>query len=564
MMTKDNIYRKLLKECCDGLISLQITGTDKAFRGGFLCRACKMIHGRSPDAVYPLSVMYKLTGERKYLEAADLCFDYGENLLCKDGALYNDAQAGWRYTTVFHNIAVLETLHSLGNRLPENMRKKFAARSEGMTRWLYENLDENSPPNINYVTTNALSLELAGLAFGEEKYRERAAHLAEYALRHFSENGLFYGESKNHDAVSPLGCRAVDIGYDLEESVPALVKYAKAAGNEKMLAFLSEQLRKMTEFILPDGGLDNSFGCRNNKWTYYGSRTSDGISPAYLLLADRDPVFAEAAYRNTRLQQQCTADGLLCGGPDYRKHGEYPCTHHTFEHANAIAFAVDCIPEKYLVSQGVELPSERSDFYRYYPEVNTFKFTRGNYSATITGYDFDVPFSGHASGGTLSMLYGKNVGPMIAASVTDYVLVEPTNMQQPLDIEHHRSLVPRLEAERDGEKYASSRFVLPKMTAEVTEEHVRIKVETGLSARDGKSLSVKPRVEYMLDAVGMRVSVTGAEGMKFVLPLISGRVCIQKGALVKKEQIFFLTGGFIAEEYTIVPDRGEMEFDIKE
>ena len=40
-------------------------------------------------------------------------------------------------------------------------------------------------------------------------------------------------------------------------------------------ALLRIQIRQMDDLKL-DGGWDNSFGTRNNKWTYWGNRTSDG------------------------------------------------------------------------------------------------------------------------------------------------------------------------------------------------------------------------------------------------------------------------------------------------
>ena len=547
-----NIYEKLLKEYCDGLISVQYTGEDKAFRGGFWCRACKMIHGRSPDAVYPLAVMYKKTGERKYLDAALMAFEYGETMLCSDGSLYNDSQANWRYTTVFHTIAVFETLHSLGTRLSETQRELLLKRAKGMAEWLYDNLDENSQPNINYCATNSLALQYAGMFFNEEKYLRQAKHLAQYAYRHFTENGLFYGESKNHDAYSPLKCRSVDIGYDLEESIPALVKYARLAKDEEALSYLAEKLFQMTDFILPDGGLDNSFGCRNNKWTYWGSRTSDGCSPAYLILADKNPIFAEVAYRNTELLDKCSKDGFLYGGPHYERHGEYPCVHHTFEHANALAFVVEEIEEKYLVPDKRELPVEKN-WFKFYPEINTYKFARGNYNATVTGYDFDLPFSGHASGGTVTMLYGKNVGPMLAGSVTDYVLAEPTNMQQALDVKRHRSLVPRL-VKTGNESYSSSNYTHMKMCEKVDETAVEIFVKTGLSTKEDCCLDCSIDIQYRLSEEGLSIHISNAKGMKFLLPLIAGKIEVQTGTIEKEEEIFFLTGGFIANEFTVIPD----------
>jgi hypothetical protein len=101
-----NLYKTLLKEYCDALLSAQIHCADRTFHGGIWCKSCKMIHGRCPDAVFGLIVMAKISGEQKYLQAAKDIFAHGENMLCTDGGLYNDAQAAWRYTTTFHQIAV--------------------------------------------------------------------------------------------------------------------------------------------------------------------------------------------------------------------------------------------------------------------------------------------------------------------------------------------------------------------------------------------------------------------------------------------------------------------------
>ena len=58
----NNIYFDLLKRWGDGLLAHQIQEGEEAFKGGFLCPSCKMIHGRTPDAIYPLGVLYKKTG----------------------------------------------------------------------------------------------------------------------------------------------------------------------------------------------------------------------------------------------------------------------------------------------------------------------------------------------------------------------------------------------------------------------------------------------------------------------------------------------------------------------
>jgi len=559
-----NLYEKLLKEWCDALISVQDKGNDPAFKGGIYCRSCKMIHGRCPDAVYGFTVMAKLSGEEKYLRAAKDVFAYGENMLCTDGGLYNDAQAAWRYTTTFHQIAVIETLQSGKSLYDAETLAAFEKRAKGMAEWLYQNLDEHSPANINYATTNGLAMALSGEYFGEQKYLDRAAHLIAYAMEHISESGFLYGESKPHSRLSDKGCRSVDLGYNVEESIPALVKYAVLVKDDALLNRVEGVVRTHLKFLLPDGGWDNSFGNRNNKWTYWGSRTSDGCAPMLLLLADRDPVFAEAAYRNTQQLAACTVDGFLYGGPHYHRHGEHACTHHLFEHINSIAFALEHIDEKYLCPAHVAIPMDSEEVFDYYPEVRTYKLAKGKYSATVTDYDFDIYFSGHATGGTLTALYHKDKGAMIMGSVTDYVLVEPTNMQQALDREHHRSLLPRFEVVKDGVRYSSTFYLFADFDGKKGEKEHTVSALTGLQDNAYHVLEgVKPEVKYTLSVAGMRISASGAKGVKFILPLIAGEVICEKGSLEQTDDVFFLTGGFMAKEYTFVPDaNGELDLQI--
>ena len=559
-----NLYKTLLKEYCDALLNAQIRCEDRAFHGGIWCKSCKMIHGRCPDAVFGLVVMAKISGEQKYLQAAKDVFAYGENMLCTDGGLYNDAQAAWRYTTTFHQIAVIEALRAGEDILDQDTKKAFEKRAKGMAAWLYDNLNESSPANINYATTNGLAMALSGNYFHEEKYLQRAKRLINYAMAHISESGFLYGESKPHDKLSEKGCRSVDIGYNVEESVPALVKYAVEVKDDALVERLIPIVETHLKFMLPDGGWDNSFGNRNNKWTYWGSRTSDGCAPMFLLLADKNPMFAEAALRNTEMLHKCSVDGFLYGGPHYHQRGEHACTHHLFEHVNSIAFAVEYIDEKYLSPVRTEIPSDGEDIFDYYPEIRTYKLAKGEYSATLTDYDFDIIFSGHATGGTLTALYSKKKGPMVMGSVTDYVLVEPTNMQQTLDREHHRSLLPRFEVIRDGERYSSTFYLYADVKSEKGQNGYTVSALTGLSSNKLEILAgVRPTISYTLSESGMRITIANAIGVKYVLPLIAGELKLIKGELENSDEIFFLTGGFIAQEYTLVPNEdGEIELII--
>ena len=551
---------KLLRDWCDALIKLQFKGLELGdLKGAFYCRSCQVIHGRCPDAVYPFVYMYKTTRDERYLNAAKDVFDFGETLVCDDGAVLNDAQNEWKGITVFAAISLCEALNCGKEFLDAETVTKWEARLLGMGEWCYKNLDKDCSANINYPVTNTFAMELLGRYFEREDFKIKAKELADYAFSMITENGFLVGEGKPRDAVTPLGCRPIDVGYNMEESIPSLVKYAKLIGDEELIKKLSDVLLKQLDFMLPDGAWDNSFSSRNNKWTYYGSRTSDGCAPAYVLLADRHPAFMEAARRNIELTKACTYDGLLYGGPHYKRHGEHPCTHHTFEHANALACVLENLDGEY---DRTDIPCDCASGVKYYPEVNTYKLAAGNYRATVTGYDYAIELGHHACGGTLSMLWKYGTGPIIAGSVVGYRISEPHNYQLTTATMTHRCLVPRLELKSPKSTYNSAFFATPKMTS----NGCAIKVTGGLSDRNAKRLQgdADRLFTYSLSENGLEISIENAQDCEFILPLIAGELEITCGKLISSEEIFFLTGGFIANECRIAPDEsGKMSLIIK-
>ena len=550
----------LLRDWCDGLLALQFSGIgDTTIDGAFHCRACHVLHGRCPDAVYPLVYMYKETREEKYLNAAKAVFDWGENLVCDDGAVLNDAQNDWKGITVFAAIALCEALVCGKELLDSETITKWEQRLDAMGKWCYENLDKDCSANINYPVTNTFAMALLGKYFGINDYAKKARELCDYAMSMITENGFLVGEGKPRDTVTSLGCRPIDIGYNMEESIPSLVKYAKLTENEELIEKLSDILLKQLDFMLPDGAWDNSFGSRSNKWTYYGSRTSDGCAPAYVLLADRHPAFMEAARRNIELTKVCTYNGLLYGGPHYRRHGEHACVHHTFEHANALACVLENLDKEHV---GTSLPCDLANGIKYYPEVNTYKLACGDYRATVTGNDYSVEFGHHACGGTLTLLWKYGIGPMIAGGVVGYRISEPHNYQLTTATKNHRCLVPRLVIKSTGMEYNSAYFVTPKME----NEGYTIKVTGGLSNPKTHRLEndTDRLFTYTLTENGLELTVEKAHGAEFILPLIAGELNVIDGCVKANEEIFFLTGGFIADEYTISPDAsGKIKLIIK-
>lgn len=451
-----SLYASLLQTWCDGLLFHQVTAIlDPALHGGLLCPACALIHGRCADAVQPLLSVAHSTGDSKYLRAAILVHDWSERQVSRaDGSWVNDVTlSSWKGITVFHAIALAEALHHHGSILDTATRQRWTERLARAAKFL-DGFITIETGNINYPVTASFCFALCGQVLGEQRYLDRARKLAHTALEYFTPNGFLFGEGHPLKAVTAKGCHPVDLGYNVEESLPSLAQYALLTNDKAVLDQTIAALRTHMEFMLPDGAWDNSWGTRNYKWSWWGSRTSDGCHPAYVLLAEHDPKFREVAHRNLELMDACTHHGLLHGGPDYFEHGDLPCIHHTFTHAKALATVVDRGGANLEPAERVLLPREEAHGLKTYPEIGTHLAAIGDWRATVTEYDWEYvehvqagggsAGGGHVSGGALSLLYHRRLGPLLVASMTEYQMIEISNQQNFGDAPH-MPLTPRIE-----------------------------------------------------------------------------------------------------------------------
>ena len=449
-----NLYADLLQTWCDGLLAHQQTAMkDSALYGGLLCPACALIHGRCGDAVYPLLRVAHTTGEARYVRAALLVHEWSEQQVSRaDGSWINDVTlSSWQGITVFHAISLAEALHHHGSVLDAATRQRWTDRLARAAKFL-DGFITIETGNINYPVTACFCFAICGQVLGEPRYLDRARTLAHTVLDYFTPNGFLYGEGHPLKAVTPKGCHPVDLGYNVEESLPSLAQYALLTGDKAVLNQTVKAMRTHMEFMLPDGAWDNSWGTRNYKWSWWGSRTSDGCHPAYVLLRGHDPRFAEVARRNLELMAACTHEGLLYGGPDYFVHGDRPCIHHTFTHAKALAAVLDS-GFNAADAPRTTLPREETYGLKSFPEIGTHLAAIGDWRATVTEYDWayvehvqagGASGGGHVSGGALSQLYHRVLGPVLVASMTEYEMIEISNQQVFRDAPH-MPLTPRIE-----------------------------------------------------------------------------------------------------------------------
>ncbi|HEY0273572.1 MAG TPA: hypothetical protein VGC22_10335, partial [Chitinophaga sp.] len=318
--------------------------------------------------------------------------------------------------------------------------------------------------------------------------------------------------------------------YNVEESLPNLVLYSLLTHDNEVLEAVQHTMQAHLQFMLPDGGWDNSWGTRNYKWTYWGSRTSDGCQPAYALLGDRSPEFHRAALANTQLLQRLTHQGLLYGGPHYLSHGVVPSLHHTFCHLKALTTILDHgIPAPPPTFAPVKLPREQAYGSKFFADIQTGLVARGPFRATVTTYDRNYKDfkGGHASGGALSMLWHEKAGPVLAASMNEYQLYEAHNMQEDQD-PHSMPLTPRIQLVENGVAYTNSNDFSATMQVEEKGGQTVVRTTSALVNKDQQSPAsgaVHCRVDYHFgnNAVTLHFRHDAAQhrAVQIMLPVVS-------------------------------------------
>lgn len=438
----------LLGTWLEALVKLQITDKNHANNyGGIICPEKKIIHGRVGDTIYPFLYQAKVTGQSKFLDAARLLYQWmGTNVSQPDGSWLNEPKKNsWKGTTVFSLISLAEALKSYPELIDFQWKTNIENRLKKAGDYVFDNFSLEYG-NINYPINAAYALFLLGELLDIKKFKDKGSFFAAETLKAFTKEGFISGEGAIYNVLTKKVCYAVDLGYNVEESLPALAMYGLLAKDEEVLEIVTRSLQTHMEFMLPDGAWDNSWGTRNYKWTYWGSRTTDGCQPAYALLADRDPRFYKVALLNTRLLQSCTHDGLLHGGLHSKSAGILPSVHHTFCHAKALASILSSPSVQRENVKDTKLPREQTKGISHFEDISTWLISNACFKATVTGYDreYKETKNGHPTGGALTMLWNEKAGPIISASMNEYQLFEADNMQENANI-LQACLTPRVE-----------------------------------------------------------------------------------------------------------------------
>ena len=540
---------QLLSEWSAAILSLQVKDKSRTDEyGGIISPDTGKIPGRCGDTLYPLFCMAEKTGDSKYMDAGYMVYNWMEAHVSdtSDGAWLNENQKNsWKGITVFTTIAICETLKNHHKIIDPHFHDVLMKRVLKAADYIYNNFTIDYG-NINYPIAASYALSLAGILLDAPRFKEKGRALAQQALGFISKTDkLLFGEGQPYYQSSRKGCLPVDLGYNAEESLPALVQYGLLVKDEAVLEAVTASMQAHMQFMLPDGAWDNSWGTRIYKWTYWGSRTSDGCQTAYALMKDRDPRFYTVALKNLQLLKACTVKGLLQGGPHLNTHGITPNVHHTFCHMKALANIINYADKSYAPDiDHIQIPRETVKGIRFFSDIQTWLIATGQYRATVTGYDREYKDfkNGHPTGGALSLLWHKKTGPLLVASMNEYQLYEKDNMQADTD-PLSMPLTARIELKTENNVYTNISDLGAQVN--VKEEKDQVMAVVTASLVNGKQEhppggAIKCHVSYLFTKTAITLhfncDATEAAGeLRIIVPVIcrSDEKIVAEGNTIK-------------------------------
>lgn len=486
----------LLCRLNSALALCQNTDQEDENYGGLLCPRCGEYHTRSAEAVLPLAyegLHHDTLRVRQALMLGGWLLDRQN----PDGSWSESPRTGWTGTTADQLLSLAKAYDMLHDWMTDLQADAWRNGIKRAADYLagFMGIDV---AYVNYCATTAYALACADNVTGSSEHMDSARKLARFCISQINEDGLLEGEGDWNGSTKT----GVDIGYNMEMSLWALLLYAGLAGDHMVHEAAVRSARAHSAFIYPGGWLDCSAGLRSCKWTLYGSATADGALPLYVSLAsggDPDGCCLKAALENVHALDQCfSSSGLLSPGPDYdHLTSEPPCIYHTFARAKGLALAMQ-------IPLADELPPSAAacgrDTLAYFKTLNSVVVKNGPVKATICAYGYKSSrgrFMHRPSGGAVTMLWKDGRGVLQASSPNQYRRWEESFPEMP---ENTRSLTSRIEYVRDGVTYTN--IYEYDATLEIP-GRTQVTARGSLKSAEGESCGVDYEIRYTFDGDGL-------------------------------------------------------------
>lgn len=423
-------YAQTLLNLSDALLKRQMADSSDHNFGGIACAHCNVWHTRAAEAVYPFTVAFLITKDYRYKQAALNTADWLFKQQQPNGS-WKETPEEWTGTTTDQLLMLLLSYEQLSSQFSQTEKTKWVDVMQKAAAYL-DSVMRPEFASINYVATTTATLAKAGIILDKPAYTHKSRQLARRTISKMDEDGFLNGEGgKSHG--NKMG---VDLGYNMEMSLWGLALYAKLTKDELVYDKVKFALKNHLYFIYPDGSLDASWGIRSNKWTGYGSATSDGCQVLFSLLAAEDPRYASASYLNLQFIRKNFTKDLLGYGPQYAEvYSKPPCIYPSFAKAKNLAMAYMFETKESRAAKPV--PSQYERWLKHFPTLDVVEVRTKNFMATITAYRYKDQLAGskgkymfRPDGGTISHLWAKDHGFLQASSPTIYTRPEPMSFPE--------------------------------------------------------------------------------------------------------------------------------------
>lgn len=412
--------------------------------GAITCPKCNLYHTRAAEAVYPFAFEYKQTGNKTFLKAA---INVGNWLIKqqKENGAWLETPEEWTGTTTDQTLMMTMAYPIVKPHLTKKESQSWLQSIEKAADYLTEVMSPQFA-SINYCATTTATLMYVNTLIHKTTYANKACSLAHQIIAKMDCDYFLTGEGGRVFNVK----YGVDLGYNLEMSLWGLALYARLAEDKEVNTYVEKSLESHLGFIYPDGSMDASWGIRSNKWTCFGSGTSDGCQVLFSLFMDKNDQYRTAAIKNMQFLETCIQNGIIGFGPLYYDiFDKLPCIYPTFAKAKNLAMAIAFA--KADSGKLPPLPLDKKGIH-YYPTLNIATVRTEQWCTTISAYTYKDPAGERSKymhrpvGGNICNLWLKNHGFFQASSQTIYKRWEPMSFP---DMPEIRPLTPRIEFTSD-------------------------------------------------------------------------------------------------------------------
>lgn len=412
--------------------------------GAITCPKCNLYHTRAAEAVYPFAFEYKQTGNKTFLKAA---INVGNWLIKqqKENGAWLETPEEWTGTTTDQTLMMTMAYPIVKPHFTKTESQSWLQSIEKAADYLTEVMSPQFA-SINYCATTTATLMYVNTLIHKTTYTNKACSLAHQIIAKMDCDYFLTGEGGRVFNVK----YGVDLGYNLEMSLWGLALYARLAEDKEVNTYVEKSLESHLGFIYPDGSMDASWGIRSNKWTCFGSGTSDGCQVLFSLFMDKNDQYRTAAIKNMQFLETCIQNGIIGFGPLYYDiFDKLPCIYPTFAKAKNLAMAIAFA--KADSGKLPPLPLDKKGIH-YYPTLNIATARTEQWCTTISAYTYKDPAGERSKymhrpvGGNICNLWLKNHGFFQASSQTIYKRWEPMSFP---DMPEIRPLTPRIEFTSD-------------------------------------------------------------------------------------------------------------------